>query len=125
MAIEDTKEIVELHSQKDVNSYLALGWVLIGTNIVNAGEIFAPDNRVTYVVAWQQKDIAPSRPAGEVEDTASNAKSEGYGKIPRELAERALQVIRVEQILAKHGHTAEDIRKFADAGEAALGISKE
>lgn len=62
MAIEDTKEIVELKSNQDVNKYLKAGWVLISQYIIDVGELGAPSGKPRFILSWQDAQNAPVHP---------------------------------------------------------------
>ena len=54
MKIEDTKETAEAGSVRELNAYLAKGWVLIMSYVRHASDSQTP----RFVVGWQKDDAA-------------------------------------------------------------------
>jgi|SoiMethySBSTD1v2_1073268.scaffolds.fasta_scaffold191886_3 hypothetical protein len=62
MTIENTKIVVELRDNTEVNEYLQLGWVLINQYVIDVGELGQPSQQPRYILAWQNSEAPVEHP---------------------------------------------------------------
>jgi hypothetical protein len=62
MTIENTKIVVELRDNSEVNEYLRLGWVLINQYVIDVGELGQPSQQPRYILAWQNSEAPAEHP---------------------------------------------------------------
>ncbi len=59
--LEDTREVLRIHDEQDLNKHLQLGWRLIDKFVTTSLEANGRQEQIHYLVAWQSDD-APLRP---------------------------------------------------------------
>ncbi len=62
MKIENTKFITEEVDYDIANDYLNLGWTLINHYVIDVGETDCPNQKIRFVLAWQNQEVEPKHP---------------------------------------------------------------